>query len=49
MFQLISVAVIAVLTVIDQFTKNLAVQTVMVDGPKEFLFGLFQFRYVENT
>lgn len=49
MFQAISLAVIAVLTVVDQLTKYAAVMTVKVNGPKEFLFGLFQFRYVENT
>lgn len=49
MFQAISLAVIAALTVIDQLTKYAAVMTVKVNGPKEFLFGLFQFRYVENT
>lgn len=49
MFQAVSLAVIAVLTVIDQLTKYAAVMTVKVNGPKEFLFGLFQFRYVENT
>ncbi len=49
MFQAISLAVILVLTLIDRFTKHIAVSTVKIDGPKEFLFGLFQFRYVENT
>lgn len=49
MFQAITLAVIAALTVIDRLTKHIAVLTVKVDGPKEFLFGLFQFRYVENT
>lgn len=49
MFQAISLAVIALLTVIDQLTKYIAVSTVKINGPKEFLFGLFQFRYVENT
>lgn len=49
MFQAVSVIVIAVLTAIDQLTKYIAVNTVRIDGPKEFLFGLFQFRYVENT
>lgn len=49
MFQAISLAVIAALVGIDQLTKYAAVSTVKVDGPKEFLFGLFQFRYVENT
>lgn len=49
MFQAIFLAVIAVLVGIDQLTKYAAVSTVKIDGPKEFLFGLFQFRYVENT
>lgn len=49
MFQAVSLAIIAVLTVIDRLTKYLAVTTVKVDGPKEFLFGLFNFTYVENT
>lgn len=49
MFQAISLAVILLLTVIDQITKYIAVSTVKVNGPEEFLFGLMQFRYVENT
>ncbi len=49
MFQAVSLAIIAVLTVIDRLTKYAAVSTVKVDGPKEFLFGLFNFTYVENT
>lgn len=49
MFQALSLALIVILTVIDRVTKYLAVTTVKIDGPKEFLFGLFQFRYVENT
>lgn len=49
MFQAVSLVVIAVLTVIDQVTKYIAVNTVKINGPYEFLFGLFQFRYVENT
>ena len=49
MFQAISIAIIIVLTAIDRLTKYIAVNTVKIDGPKEFLFGLFQFRYVENT
>ncbi len=49
MFQAITLAVIAVLTFIDQLTKYAAVVTVKINGPKEFLFGLFQFRYTENT
>lgn len=49
MFQLLAAAAIALLTVLDRLTKQLAVSTVKVHGPKPFLFGLFQFRYVENT
>lgn len=49
MFQTVSLLIIAVLTAIDQLTKYVAVNTVKVNGPSEFLFGLFQFRYVENT
>lgn len=49
MFQALSLALIVLLTVIDRITKYLAVTNVKVDGPKEFFFGLFQFRYVENT
>ncbi len=49
MFQAISVAAIAVLVGIDRLTKYAAISTVKVTGEKEFLFGLFQFRYVENT
>ena len=49
MFQAVSLIIIAVLAVVDQITKYLAVTTVKVNGPVEFLFGTFQFRYVENT
>ena len=49
MFQAVSVITIAVLAVSDQLTKYAAVMTVKVNGPVEFLFGTFQFRYVENT
>ena len=49
MFQAVSVIVIAVLTVLDQLTKYIAVNTVKINGPRDFLFGLFRFRYVENT
>lgn len=49
MFQAISLAVIALLVGLDQLTKYAAISTVKVTGAKEFLFGLFQFRYVENT
>ena len=49
MFQAISLAVIAALTVIDRLTKYAAVTYVKPNGPFKFLFGLFQLRYVENT
>lgn len=49
MFQAVSVAVIIILTVIDQLTKYAVTMTLKDNDPKEFLFGLFQFRYVENT
>lgn len=49
MYQAISVAAIILLTVIDRLTKYITVTTVKINGPKEFFFGLFQFRYVENT
>lgn len=49
MFQAITIAVIAVLVGIDRLTKYAAISSVMVNGPKEFFFGLMQFRYVENT
>lgn len=49
MVRVIYIAAIALLTVFDQLTKYAAINTVKVNGPYEFLFGLFQFRYVENT
>ena len=49
MFQAISLAVIAALTVIDRLTKYAAVTYVKPNGPFKFLFGLFQLRHVENT
>lgn len=49
MFQAVSLLIIGALTIIDRITKYIAVSTVKVDGPKEFLFGLFNFTYVENT
>lgn len=49
MFQFLSVVGIAILVGIDQLTKYIAVTTVKVNGPVGFFFGLFQFRYVENT
>ncbi|MBR4858496.1 MAG: signal peptidase II [Clostridia bacterium] len=49
MFQAVSLIVIAVLTAVDLFTKHIAVTVIKNEGPIEFLFGAFQFRYVENT
>lgn len=49
MVRVIYIAAIVLLTVVDQLTKYAAINTVKVNGPYEFLFGLFQFRYVENT
>lgn len=49
MFQAVSLTVIAVLTAIDQLTKYIVVNTVKINGSREFFFGLFQLRYVENT
>ncbi len=49
MFQVFCIAAIALLTAVDQLTKYAAINTVKVNGPQEFFFGLFQFRYVENT
>lgn len=49
MFQAVSVAVIVILIVIDQLTKYAAVMAHEAGITKEFLFGLFQFTYVENT
>ena len=49
MFQAVSLVLIAVLTAVDMITKYIASTAVKVNGPFEFLFGTFQFRYVENT
>lgn len=49
MFQIVSLLVIAALTAIDRVTKLAILSTVKVNGPIEFLGGLFQFRYTENT
>ena len=49
MFQLIAAAAIALLTVADRLTKAWAVSALKGGDVKPFLFGLFQFRYVENT
>lgn len=49
MFQAVSLVMIAVLTAVDMITKYIASTAVKINGPFEFLFGTFQFRYVENT
>lgn len=49
MFQLLAAAAILLLTAVDRLTKHLVVAAVKPGGPKPFLFGLFQLRYVENT
>ncbi len=49
MFQLISILVIALLVFLDRISKIAAVAAFGAGGTKEFLFGLFQFRYTENT
>lgn len=49
MFQIVSIVVIAVLTAIDRFTKIIAVNNLKDGETFKFLFGSFQFRYVENT
>lgn len=49
MFQAVSLVLIAVLTAVDMITKYIASTAVKINGPFEFFFGTFQFRYVENT
>lgn len=49
MFQAVSLIVIAALTAVDLITKHIAETVIKTDGPFDFLFGTFQFRYVENT
>ena len=49
MFQLISILVIALLVFLDRISKIAAVAAFGAGDTKEFLFGLFQFRYTENT
>ena len=49
MFRVLYIAVIAVLVVLDRVSKIAAVRALGAGETKEFLFGLFQFRYVENT
>jgi signal peptidase II len=49
MFQLISILAVALLVFLDRISKNAAVAAFGAGDTKEFLFGLFQFRYTENT
>ena len=49
MFRILYIAVIAVLIALDRVSKIAAVRAFGAGETKEFLFGLFQFRYVENT
>ena len=49
MFRILYIAVIAVLVILDRVSKIAAVRVLGAGNTKEFLFGLFQFRYVENT
>ena len=49
MFQLISLLIICALTAADRVTKHMAVSALSGGETKEFLFGLFRLRYVENT
>lgn len=49
MFRILYIAVIAALVILDRVSKIAAVRALGAGSTKEFLFGLFQFRYVENT
>ena len=49
MFRILYITVIAVLIALDRVSKIAAVRAFGAGETKEFLFGLFQFRYVENT
>lgn len=49
MFQLVSVIAIALLTLLDRLSKMAVVAAFKGGNTKDFLFGLFKFRYVENT
>ncbi len=49
MFQLISILAVALLVFLDRISKIAAVAAFGAGDTKEFLFGLFQFRYTENT
>lgn len=49
MVYLVYVAVMAALVVADIATKQLVIDYFAEHGPRDFLFGLFRLRYVENT
>ena len=49
MFQIVSLFLIALLTGVDRISKIIAVNSLKGAEPKQFLFGLFQLRYAENT
>lgn len=49
MFQIISILAVALLVFLDRISKIAAVAAFGAGDTKEFLFGLFQFRYTENT
>ena len=49
MFRILYFAVIAVLVFLDRLAKHAAAGALSDGGTVDFLFGLFRFRYVENT
>lgn len=49
MFQIICIFVIALLVFLDRISKIAAVRAFGSGETREFLFGLFRFRYTENT
>lgn len=49
MFQVVSIIIIVILTALDRVSKMAAVSALKGGETKDFLFGLFKFRYVENT
>lgn len=49
MFRILYLTAVAVLVVIDRVSKSFAVKAFGSGETEDFLFGLFQFRYVENT
>ena len=49
MFQIISLIVIAALTVADRITKIAVVRTIKVTGPVDVIPGVLRLNYTENT